>query len=283
MSTTAKIPQPLKWHGGKAYLAKKIIDLLPPRDGERPWDLWREPFFGGGSVTLQLDPEGLSEAVNDADHLLMDFWTTLQVNFEEFQRRVSLVPFSEDSFLFGKLTTDLLSGGGRGFEVIDRAVFFFIACRQSRQGLRRDFATPTRRTRRGMNENVSAWLSAIEGLPEVHDRLKRIEIRNMPADAFIAKYDDPEAVFYCDPPYLHETRSTGGGDYRHEMTDMEHELLLHCLSRIKGRFLLSGYRSDLYDDFARSLNWRRVDFAIDNKASGKKTKEIKTECVWMNY
>jgi site-specific DNA-adenine methylase len=28
---SATLTQPLKWHGGKSYLAKKIIDLMPPR------------------------------------------------------------------------------------------------------------------------------------------------------------------------------------------------------------------------------------------------------------
>lgn len=277
------IKSPLKWHGGKHYLAAKIIELLPPRDGDRPWHLWREPFFGSGAVTFALNPEGLSEAVNDVHWGLMSFWHVLMNPelFEQFRRRVEAMPLSDELF-----RNSLAVVADRELNLSDpvsHAVAFFVSCRQSRQGLMRDFATPTRRLRRGMNENVSAWLSAVEGLPEVHERLKRIEIRNMHADVFIAKYDDPAAVFYCDPPYLHETRSTGGGEYQHEMSEVDHSHLLGCLARIKGRFLLSGYRSDLYDECADRLGWRRVDFAIDNKASAKKSKETKTECVWMNY
>ena len=35
---------PLKWHGGKYYLASKIVQLMPPHLH------YVEPFFGGGAV-----------------------------------------------------------------------------------------------------------------------------------------------------------------------------------------------------------------------------------------
>ena len=133
-----------------------------------------------------------------------------------------------------------------------------------------------------MNENVSAWLSAVDGLPECHERLRRVEIRNMDAVAFIEKYDHSRALFYCDPPYMHETRTVTDA-YQHEMTREQHAALLAKLGAIKGKFLLSGYRSPLYDAAAGQFNWRRVNFDLPNNASGAKSKERKTECVWMNY
>ena len=42
---------PLKWHGGKYYLAAKIVALMPPHLH------YVEPFFGGGAVLLDRDPE----------------------------------------------------------------------------------------------------------------------------------------------------------------------------------------------------------------------------------
>ena len=37
---------PLKWHGGKYYLAAKIVRLMPPHIH------YVEPFFGGGAVLV---------------------------------------------------------------------------------------------------------------------------------------------------------------------------------------------------------------------------------------
>lgn len=271
-----RVTSAIKIHGGKHYLAPRILSLLPPRDGPRPWHLWREPYFGGGSVTLALDPAGLSEAVNDIDGELINFWKVLQTTPDRMLRALWATPLSDDMFEDAANFAD-------HSDAVKRATAFFIRCRQSRQGLRRDFATPTRRLRRGMNENVSAWLSAIEGLQDVHARLQRIEIRSMEAVEFIRKYDDEAAVFYCDPPYLHETRSTGGGEYSHEMSNQQHMELLETLAGIKGRFLLSGYSSRAYLQAESANGWTRVDIPVDNKASSKKAKEIKTECVWMNY
>lgn len=89
------------------------------------------------------------------------------------------------------------------------------------------------RTRGGMNEQASAWLSALEGLPEAHERLKRVVIFNDDACEVILREDDKETFFYCDPPYVHSTRK--GGSYEHEMTDSQHYDLLSTLADIKGR------------------------------------------------
>lgn len=109
-----------------------------------------------------------------------------------------------------------------------------------------------------------------------------MEIRNQKGLDIIRELDSPDTLFYCDPPYLHETRVTTD-IYRHEMTEADHETLLHFLHRIEGKFLLSGYHSKLYDSFASVAGWRLAEFKIDNKASSSKTKPIKTECVWANY
>lgn len=266
------LKSPLKYHGGKFYLAKKIISLLPPRG---TWQLWREPYFGGGSVTFALDPDGISEAVNDIDGELTNFWMVLRDTPDRMLRALWATPLSQDMF---ENSADFATQPDR----VRRATQFFIRCRQSRQGLMQDFATPTSRVRRGMNENVSAWLSAVDGLPEIHERLSRIEIRNMDACDFIRKYDHPRAVFYLDPPYLHDTR-VSKDVYRHEMSFEDHGRLLAVLGSIEGKFLLSGYPSEVYDEAADAFGWNRVDISIDNKASSKKTKDTKTECIWRNY
>ena len=74
------------------------------------------------------------------------------------------------------------------------------------------------------------------------------------------------------------------------MTESDHSKLLKALvSKVhsggarEGRFLLSGYRSSLYDDYANRFGWTRHEKAIHNHAAGGKTKKIMTECIWTNY
>lgn len=266
--------QPLKWHGGKYYLANKIIEAFPKHTH------YVEPYFGGGSVFFAKPMrliDGHSEIINDIHSELTNFWTVLRDDdmFEKFGRLVDATPFSKvvwSDAMQAKIT-----------DPIERAWAFFVRYRQSRQGLGDDFATMSRsRTRRGMNEQVSSWLSAIEGLPEVHARLKRVVIFNENAVELIEREDSMDTFYYLDPPYLHATR-IAKNSYEHEMTFEQHEELLTAIGRLRGKFLLSGYPSSLYDGFATKHGWSRIDIEIDNKASSLKVKPIKTECLWRNY
>jgi DNA adenine methylase len=134
-----------------------------------------------------------------------------------------------------------------------------------------------------MCEQASAWLSAVEGLPAVHARLARVAILNRPALDVIREMDAPGTLYYLDPPYLHSTRTdrTIYGDF--EMSAKAHRELLDVLSGIKGKFLLSGYRSDLYDRRAARNGWDRIEFDRPNNAAHGKIKRRVVECLWSNY
>lgn len=263
---------PIKWHGGKSYLSKWIIDQFPSR---MRYTHYCEPFAGSLSVLFQHNPDGKSEVVNDMHSGLMDFWYCLQKMPHTLIHALTVTPLSQSVFekSLEKPEAEM---------TIDRAYWFFVRYRQSRQGLGKNYCTPTIRTRRGMNENVSAWLSAVDGLQEAVGRLRRVEVRCMDAVTFIGQYDHENALFYVDPPYLHSTRVTRA-DYEHEFTEQQHVQLLAVLSGISGKFVLSGYPSELYDQYARDCGWRTESIEIDNKASGKKEKQKKTECLWMNF
>jgi DNA adenine methylase len=267
-----KITGPLKWHGGKAYLASRIVALMPPHVH------YVEPFAGGLSVLLAKDPDGVSEVVNDLNDGLSNFWFVLQNvdTFADFKRVVEAVPFSEGEFKDAQKATVFGSN-------VDRAVNFFVLCRQSLAGRMKGFTGVTKtRTRRRMNNEVSAWLTAVEGLPAVHERLKRVLILNRDALKVIKGQDGEKTLFYLDPPYLHETRATTG-EYEHEMTKEQHRALLKALGKVRGKFMLSGYRSRLYDRAAEHFGWARHDFEIANHAAGGGEKRRMTECVWTNF
>ncbi|MFO0965473.1 MAG: DNA adenine methylase [Gemmataceae bacterium] len=281
------VPQPLKWHGGKNYLAANIIELFPPRcrtpnkpaPGDSGWLHYVEPYAGGLAVLLANDPEGISEVVNDRNEQLTNFWRVLQqpAQFEIFLRLCEATPLSE--LEYRRASAELPDPRD---EPVQAAWAFFVRCRQSLAGRMKGFTGVTKtRTRRGMNNDVSAWLTAVEGLPQVHARLKRVLILNRPALEVLRGHDGPHTLFYLDPPYVHETRATTG-EYDHEMTAEEHRALLTVLSELKGRFLLSGYRSALYDDVAAERGWRRHDFELPNQAASGPKKRRMVECVWTN-
>jgi len=86
-----------------------------------------------------------------------------------------------------------------------------------------------------------------------------------------------EALVYCDPPYLQETRRSKQAIYRHEFnTQDQHKRLLAVLCKLKCNVQLSGYRSSLYDAILPA--WRRVEKQVTLRNGIKAV-----ECLWMNY
>lgn len=271
-----KVRPPSKWYGAKWYLKDKIIALFPPRT---TYHTYVEPYCGMANVFFAHDPEGKAEILNDINPDLMNFFLVLQneKKFARFARLASCSPFSEA--LFQSAAEFLAKSGGTD---IERALHFFILARQSRSGDTKNFAPITKnRLRRGMNEQVSAWLSSVRGLPEVHARLQRVLLLNRPAVAVIQEFDQPDCVIYCDCPYYPDSRAAPTAYGENDMTAEDHEELIEVIKKSRSKILLSGYDNPLYAEELK--DWRREDFLSPNHISGDKQKRVMVESVWMSY
>ena len=133
-----------------------------------------------------------------------------------------------------------------------------------------------------MAGDVNAWWTAIDDLPQIVERLKRVQIVHQHACDVIPKFDQPDGLIYCDPPYVHAIRSKGGTEvYGAEMSDDDHQRIAYILYECKSKVVLSGYPSDLYNELYAS--WRTVDFFIANHASGASKKAREVERLWFNF
>src|SRR5262249_38325904 len=151
---------------------------------------------------------------------------------------------------------------------VERAAALFIFVRQSRQALRKDFVTPVRsRLRGGRQDHVNGWWNAVDGLEAVHRRMQDVLIVCRSAVEAIRSEDTEGTLFSCDPPYLHETR-TAPKIYQFEMTEAQHRELLDALRLVKGKVILSGYPSTLYDQALSG--WNRHTADLPNNAAGGK-------------
>jgi DNA adenine methylase len=165
--------------------------------------------------------------------------------------------------------------------MVRQAAAFFVVCRQSLAGRMKGFASLSRnRTRRRMNEQASAWITAVEGLPAVHARLRRVVVLCRPAVEVLRSQDGPATLFYLDPPYLEETRSVPDV-YGFEMSRAGHCELLELIRTVRGKVMLSGYPSGLYD--SSLADWNRHIFDLPNNAAAGKSKERETEVLWCNF
>lgn len=76
------------------------------------------------------------------------------------------------------------------------------------------------------------------------------------------------------PPYLLNTR--GGKQYRHEMTEQDHVILLDTLKQHKGSVILSGYPSELYDQ-------ELAGWSVIARKSYNQNADQRTEVLWCNF
>jgi DNA adenine methylase len=107
-----------------------------------------------------------------------------------------------------------------------------------------------------------------------------VAVERVPAVELIRREDGPLTLYYCDPPYLDETR-TARKAYAHEMSEADHRELLDMLLAVRGKVMLSGYPSQLYDEAL--AGWTRHAFDLPNNAAGGPTKARETEVLWCNY
>jgi DNA adenine methylase len=130
-----------------------------------------------------------------------------------------------------------------------------------------------------MSGVVSRWLGGVEQLDFIAERLLRVQIENRPAIDVIKLYDNKETLFYCDPPYIHETRGDTKS-YGFEMTDYNHVELADTLNSIEGLVAISNYECNLMDELYPSGKWTKI---YSPEKIIHSTKEVRTEVLWVNY
>ena len=257
------------WYGGKFVHLDFILPHLPT-DAEHFCDV-----YGGSAAVLINRIPAKVETYNDLDTELVNFFTVLRDQQDELIRSIGLTPFSREELIKA-------CGPAENLPPLERARRFYVRARQTRTGLAQTssegrWAHCVLTSRAGMAGAVSRWLGAVEGLPEIVQRLQRVQIENAPALEVAQRYDTPKTLFYLDPPYVHGSRGDSSA-YGHEMTDQDHRDLAAVLHGLKGRAVLSGYRCDLYDELFGE--WCRVD-APEKICNSSKS--IRRESLWMNF
>ncbi len=257
------------YYGGKFSHLDFLLPLLPTT-----FTHFCEPFGGSAAVLINRPPAPV-ETYNDLDSEVVNFFQCLRDHGDELIRLISLTPFSREELVKACRPEPNLSA-------IERARRFFVRARQTRTGLAQTssegrWAHCVLTSRAAMAGAVSRWLGSVEGLPQIVQRLQRVQIENAPATEAIRRYDSPKTLFYCDPPYPHEARGDSKA-YGYEMTDREHEELAELLRSVQGAVAVSGYRCSLMDRLYR--DWIRVDA---NTRLCNSSKGERTESLWVNY
>ncbi len=258
------------WYGGKFSHLDWLLPLLPACHH------YCEPFAGSAAVLLNREPSPV-ETYNDLDGEVVNFFRTLRDQKDRLLEAIGLTPFSREEFA---LACEL----DPALPAVERARRFYVRARQVRTGLAQTaslgrWANCKGTSRAGMSGVVSRWLGAVEALPEIAQRLLRVQIENRPALEVIRLYDSPETLLYCDPPYVHATRGDDSA-YGHEMTDREHEELAAVLNSVRACVAVSNYPCGLMDELYPPPRWRKT---VSPAKTIHSTKGRRAEALWTNY
>lgn len=248
----------LRYPGAKNRLAPWMCEYIPKHD------VYLEPFAGSLAVLFN-KPKSHIETVNDLDGEITNFFRVLRDRGSELEQLILLTPFSRREYENAYEPCE---------EEIERARRFAVKCWMGfgcgnlyrngfKSGQQKNSPNPAK-----------AWAELPETMKLATERLRGVQIENLPAVNLIKRYDTPDVFIYADPPYLHGTRKNYL--YAHEMSDEEHEELLETLLNHPGKVLLYGYDSDLYNNML--CGWNKVQ--KNTRAEGGRKR---TEILWMNY
>lgn len=263
---------PVIWYGGKGQLAPRLLPLLPPHT------VYVEPFAGGASLLFAKRPAPL-EVLNDVHGALVTLYRVLRDPslFERFQLLCQLTPYSRDEF------ESCRDAWATRDDPAEQAWAFFVAVRQSFAGHVSPSTSPTWAFSIANPESnaASKWLSAVDGLADVHQRLRRVQIEHRDFRRVLEMFDGPDVLWYVDPPYVLSSRD-GGSRYDHEMTDEDHRDLVRRLLDVQGMVVLSGYRVAHVHDALEVAGWQRSDIDVPVAAARQQAQMRRIESVWRN-
>ncbi len=259
------------WYGGKFSHLGWLLPLLPDCHH------YCEPFSGSAAVLLNRPPSAI-ETYNDIDGDVVNFFRTLRDYPEKLARAIALTPFSREEYY--KAIYDEEDNN----DPVEKARRFYIKARQTRTALAQKatlgrWANCKETSRGGMSGAVSRWLGGIDTLPDIAQRLLRVQIENRPATDIMHLYDSEKTLFYCDPPYLHATRGDSSA-YRFEMDEQGYESFAATANKCIGMVAISGYDHPLMDELFPPDKWVKT-YGSDKTIHSTKAKRI--EVLWTNY
>lgn len=247
----------LNYPGSKWKMADVIINIMPTHE------TYVEPFFGSGAVFFN-KPKSEIETINDIDSRVVNFFKICRDSLDDLVDKLEMTPHSREEYRKSYEVSDDLLEDARRFTVRMWQAF----------GAKTSDSTGWRSTIEKGGSKPKEWDSVPIRIKETAKRLKGAQIENQDAIELLKRYNRKTTLTYVDPPYLLETRSKRL--YAHEYSVEDHEALLNMLVDFKGKVILSGYESDLYND--RLDDWYKVYFDVTAEL-GTKRREV----LWCNF
>ncbi len=258
-----KIRTVLKYPGSKWNIASQIVSMMPKHHS------YVEPFFGSGAILFNKPPSDI-ETINDLDGDVVNLFRCIREDSEKLAGIIAATPFSrqeyDEAFESDRDTDDRYI----------KAAGFLVKCWQGHGFRTNEHKVGWKNDVQGREKSYALWnwYRLPKWIIETAERLRMVQIENRPALEAIKRFNFKNVLMYLDPPYVLGTRS--GKQYKHEMTDKEHVELLETILQSEAKVIISGYESDMYNDYLKS--WNRACFTSCAEHNG-----TRKEVIWFNF
>ena len=266
----------LRYPGGKSRACEKMGPYFPDL---RNYDEFREPFLGGGSVSIYITKKypNLDIWVNDLYEPLVNFWQQLQMFGNDLKNELvdCKVAYNSPKLakeLFLKSKEHINDESETNF---NRAVAFYIVNKCSFSGLTESSSF----SEQASNSNFS--LRGIEKLPEYSKLIAKWRITNYSYDYLMD--GNKGAFMYLDPPYDIKDNLYGRKGSMHKGFDHD-KFAADCDSNNMDQLI--SYNSDqLVKDRFKDWNAAEFDLTYTMRSVGEYMREQKQrkELLLFNY
>jgi DNA adenine methylase len=230
----------LKWAGGKRQLLDDILPLFPDN-----FDTYHEPFFGGGAVFFELEPERAT--INDRNSRLINFYRQIRDNPEAL---IETLQGFDDPESDPNPTEDYADTSETGksiekyyyqqrakfnkrpytdnFNPLEEAALLLYLNRTCYNGLYRENQSGGFNSPIGSYDNPS-WVFS-ERIQQISELLQSVDIYNRDFE-YILEVASSDDVVYFDPPYKPESETASFTEYDQDGFGEEDQMRLLDISK----------------------------------------------------
>tara|TARA_Y100000389_G_scaffold145109_1_gene143572 strand:- start:260 stop:1114 length:855 start_codon:yes stop_codon:yes gene_type:complete len=247
----------IKWSGGKKDELKYILPHIPNK-----YNLYLEPFIGGGAVYFHLNPN--KSVISDVHKELIDFYQSIKNgNAEEIYKFMKEHPNEEETYYKVRAYNSK--------DVLDNAKRFYYLRKTCYRGMLRynskgQFNIPYGRYKTYNYEEIKN--------KDYENILKNTEIFNKSFEYIFENYNNKENFMFLDPPYDSEFTDYGycsfGKEEQRKLAKCFKETNIKCLMIIGKTPLIQ----ELYSDYIVGEYDKRYRFKLH---SGRVGDEINTK------
>lgn len=238
------IRSPLRYPGGKSRAVEKIVGLIPP------FDEFREPFVGGGSISIFLKQKFPAKKfwMNDIYKDLVVFWQQNQLKSEKL---IEQIWSWKNEYSDGKLLHKFLRDNKENFNEIELAATFFIFNRITFSGTTEAGGFSNQAYEKRFTD------SSVKRLFELPKVLRDVKITNLDYEEVINATGE-NVFLFLDPPYFSATDSALYGKNGQFHKIFNHERFAENLRKCQHKWLItyddSPYIRELFS-FAEITAW----------------------------